>query len=391
MSQYSRFLSCALLVAASMLDCQSFDRAEYARLTGRSDSGARPDGSVTADGGGDAATDAGPVVCAERTRVVSPSCTLNVVPSLPPNLPNTLGMTKVFAVRRVTVGAGGAWQTIGHDRDGMCTSLMGNDGGAPMFSCRSPLPLMDGVNGRDNALGAVIGQVGVFGGSLNETDLNSGISEGNSSIGLRLRDFGGVNDGSITVELLPLSGGHPAGNPTAMPNWDGRDEWGINRSLAYGADGRTIRVSTTDAFSSCGTVVMPFPNNAPLYFSNDRIRTQLTLTDIRVVGQLDANGNLPSVELSALWARNQVFEDLRTFGACQELLSTSEWTTILLGIAAALDIPASGVANPAADCSAMSVGFRFDLVPVTLTGDVSPPPPMVTDPCMIPRDAGTRG
>lgn len=387
MNQRTLSLCMTLAALGALPGCQSFDRAEYARLTGRSD--AASDGSAPPPA--DARADAGPVACAERTRNAGPGCDLAIIPTLPTGLQNTIGMTKVFAVRRVVLGAGGAWAGIGFDRDGVCTSPNPPDGGAPSISCRSPLILSDGMNGRDNAFGSVIGQVGVFGSSFNESDLNSNIADGSSTIGLRLRDFGGANDASITVELLPLVDGHPPSMPTAMPNWDGRDQWSIHRGLAYAADGTTIRVSTTDAFASCGTLVMPFPNNAPLYFSNDRIRTQITLTDIRLSGQLDGSGNVTSLDLSAIWARNQIFEDLRTFGVCQERQSTMEWTTVLLGVAAALDITASGVPNPAADCSAMSVAFRFELVPITVEGDANPPPPAIVDPCAAPADAGTRG
>jgi hypothetical protein len=386
---HTRFLSwrggAVVAALAALAGCQSFDRAEYARLTGRGDG--RVDGDATARPETGPGNDGGAVACAARMRSGGPGCELAVVPSLPAGLQNAIGATKTFALRRLLLGAGGAWMGIGFDRDGLCTGP-GVDGGAPAIACRSPLTLADGMNGRDNAFGSVIGQIGVFGGSFNESDLNNGINSGNATIGFRLRDFGGRDDGSITVEILPLAQGHPAGNPSGPPAWDGRDEWGINRSLAYGADGRTIRVSTTDAFASCGTVVMPFPNNAPLYFQNERVRSQLTLTDIRLVGSLDAMGNLTTADLSAVWARNQIFEDLRTFGACQETLSTQEWTTVLLGIAAALDIPASGMPNPASDCSAMSVAFRFELVPVTVTGDVTPPPPAITDPCSVRPDAG---
>jgi hypothetical protein len=379
-------LCAAILALPTTHACQAFDRAEYARLMGRGDASADAVASRP-----DATADAGPVACAERTRDAGAGCELAIVPSLPPGLQNRIGETKVFAVRRVLLGAGGAWSGIGFDRDGMCTNPNPPDGGAPMVPCRAPLVLADGMNGRDNAFGSVIGQVGVFGSSFNERELNSNIADGSSTIGLRLRDFGGPNDASITVELLPLVDGHPPSNPTAAPNWDGRDEWSIHRGLAYGADGRTIRISTTDAFASCGTIVIPFPNNAPLYFANATIRSQITLTDIRLSGQLDAMGNVTTLDLSAIWARNQIFEDLRTFGVCQERRSTMEWTTVLLGVAASLDITASGVPNPAADCSAMSVAFRFELVPITVTGDATPPPPMVVDPCAVGSDAGTHG
>lgn len=384
--KHRMYTLCATLLSIPVLHrCQAFDRAEYARLTGRFDASA--DGTASHS---DASTDGAAVVCAARTRDAGPGCELAIIPSPPPGLRNIPGETRVFAVRRVLLGAGGAWASIGFDRDGMCTTPNPPDGGAPNVPCRSPLVLADGMNGRDNAFGSVIGQVGVFGNSFNENRLNDNIADGSSTIGLRLRDFGGINDGSITVELLPLVHGHPPSNPTAMPNWDGHDEWSIHRGLAYGADGRTIRISTTDAFTSCGTIVIPFANNAPLYFANARNRTQITLTDIRLVGQLDAMGNVTTLDLSALWARNQIYEDLRTFGVCQERLLPMQWTTILLAIEASLDITASGVPNPEADCSAMSVALRFELVPITVSGDETPPPPIVADPCAEGSDAGTR-
>lgn len=386
LARISTIAAVSAALGGALAHCQSFDRAEYARLTGRSDGGAEAAVDASRDGGGDG----GPSTCAARTREVSPGCSLAIVPTLPPGLPNVIGDTKVFVLRRLSLGAGGAWMTIGHDRDGLCTSSTGNDGGAPSVACRSPLVLSDGQNGRDNAFGSVIGQVGVFGGAFNESDLNASIENGKATIGLRLRDFGGANDGAMTVEMLPLYGGHAMGSTTAAPRWDGSDTWGINRNLAYTSNGRTVRITSTDSFTSCGTVVMPFPNTAPLYFENDRIRSQLTLTDIRLVGQLDPRGNLTTADMSAIWSNTVIFDDLRTFGACRELLSANEWMTLLLGLSASLDITSTGAPNPAAECSAMSIGFRFELVPATLTGDVDPPPPAITDPCGAAQDAGAR-
>jgi hypothetical protein len=319
---------------------------------------------------------------------VGGGCTLAVIPSLPAGLPNRAGPARVYAARRVTMGAGGEWASIGFDRDGICTVA----GPGAMSSCRPALaPIADGTNGRDNTFGAVIGSVGILGTSFDEMRLNRSIGEGNGTLGLRLRDYGGADDGAITVEVLPLVDGHANGSARTPPTWDGRDQGSVDRNLAYGADRTTPRITTSEGFSSCGTIVMPFANTAPLYFANDVSRSQLTLTDMRIVGTIDASGNLTTSDLSAVWARTQVFEDLRSFGACQELLSPGDWTTLQLGVTAALDLLATGGVNPNAECSAMSMAFRIEWVPIIVEGDVSPPPPVVTDPCTVNRDAGTRG
>lgn len=383
-------LACVALVLSA---CQSFDRAEFARLSGRGD--AMVDGRTPDVRGTDAAIDArpadgGPVQCAERMRDVGGGCSLAVIPTAPMGLQNTVDRARpvrVFAARQIAFGAGGLWQSIGFDRDGMCTTLAN----PTAVACRSSLPQADGMNGRDNTFGSVIASISALGSSFDETRLNRAVMRGNATLGLRLRDFGGRDDGSIIADLVPLVDGHPPGRPSDPPAWDGRDEWSIDRSLAYGADGTTARITTNEGFSSCGVVVAPFPNTAPLYFKGDVTRSQLTLTDTRIVGVLDASGNLPSIEFTSLWVRSNIFEDLRTFGACAELLPPADWLLINMGIDAALDLPASGTINPATPCSAMSVGFRVDLAPVTVTGDVNAPPPIVRDPCAAAADAGTRG
>lgn len=376
-----RLFACAVTVLAG---CQAFDRAEFARLTGRGDGGqtTQPDG-----GGGDAA-------CAERMRDIGDGCVLAVVPSPPPglrNAPDPLRAERVWAARTITVGAGGMWQTIGFDRDGMCST---SSPSSPT-PCRAAVVQADGLNGRDNTFGAVIGSGSVLGSDLDDRRLNASIARGSGTIGLRLRDFGGPNDGAIDVEILPLVLGHAAGDPSARPVWDGRDVWSIDRNLAYRADGRTIRIKSSDGFTSCGTLVVSFPSTEPLYFSNELSRSTLSLTEIRMVGSLDASNNLSTVDLSAIWARDQLFDDLRTFGICESRLSPLSWQALQFAVAAALDLPASGVVNPAVECSAMSLALRIELVPITLGPDASPPPPPIIDPCApdagVPPDVTPRG
>jgi|LNFM01.1.fsa_nt_gb hypothetical protein len=377
-----RSLSSFAPIALVLCGCQSFDRAEFARLSGRTD--ARVDSSST-DARADARpADGGSAECAQQTRSPSPGCTLSVIPTVPMGLRNSVDNARpvrVFAARAINFGSGGAWQSIGFDRDGLCSTISN-----PMdVPCRSSLPQIDGMNGRDNTFGSVITSITAFGTTFDETRLNRSIMRGTGTIGLRLRDFGGRDDGSITADLIPLVDGHPPGRAADPPAWDGRDEWSINRGIAYGLDGTTARITTSDAFTSCGTFVAPFPNTSPIYFNNDLTRSQLTLTDIRLVGSFDASNNLPAIDLSALWVRAQIFEDLRSFGACRGLLSERDYLLLTTGVEAALDLPASGIPNPEAACSAMSIGFRIELAPVTIAGDAPDPPPIVRDLC---ADAG---
>ncbi len=77
---------------------------------------------------------------------------------------------------------------------------------------------------------------------------------------------------------------------------------------------------------------------------------------------------------------------LRTFAICAERLEPLQWAAINAGFAATLDLPASGVNNPAVECSAMSAAFRIELAPIMIEGEFSPPP--VVDPCA--PDSGVR-
>ncbi|MDP3277679.1 MAG: hypothetical protein Q8Q09_21025 [Deltaproteobacteria bacterium] len=378
-----RGMATALATLTALVGCQAFDRAEFRRLSGgsdaRSDTG---DASLPMRDIVEPPND-GNVACAPTTIVQSPTCTLAVVPDLPSGLRNVAGSTtRVFAARGIAFGASGAWRRTGFDRDGLCSAPM--SGPTP---CRSALVLGDGDEGRDNTLAAVIGQAGVIGSAFDETRLNAGIARGNSTVGLRISDYGGINDGAVRVEWLVLTEGHGAAGRSAPLRFDGTDAWSVDRDTTYQADLRTPRISTGEAFASCGTLVVPFANSGAFLFPADGTRPKLTLTDTRLVGSITADGTITNIDLSSIWTRANIYDDMRSFGVCPELAAPQDWFLLQAGVEAALDILGSGRANPAASCDAMTAAFRLTLVPIRVEGEVPSPPITIPDPCR-PQDAG---
>lgn len=135
----------------------------------------------------------------------------------------------VVAVRTIELGdtvssSGAAWTKLGYDLDKLCTCSTDQLG-----SCKPPKQVVcDGVDGRDNALGAFVHQVGtVFKiGDLSSAKLTTKIEGGGNTVLIRVRGYNGSqNDGQVEVTWF-ASDDFPVSN-TAPPKWDGTDEWPV--------------------------------------------------------------------------------------------------------------------------------------------------------------------
>lgn len=359
--------------------CQAFNRAEYARL--------RDGGSVnTGDDAGETSVprSEGGVICGSPWLDGGPGCTLAVPPPSPPSTPNVPGTgTRIYAAHSIRFGPGGEWRTIGIDRDGVCTA-----GGVGPVSCMSGLiPVADGDYGRDNTFSSVIGISAVVTRSFDEARLNRGLIKGNGNFALRIQDFGGDNDGYISVQWLPLANGHrttpPGPDGSLEPVWDGHDRWAIDRRAAYQADG-TTPLLTGEAYTTCGQFVMNFPMGGGIRINNNDTIATLHITNMVGVGRFTADNKL-ILDLSGVWARDTILSDLRGFGVCPPpQTSITDWTRLQQAIGASLDILGTLRSAPNTPCNAMSIAFRAEFWPIELDPDADIPANN-NDPC---ADAG---
>jgi hypothetical protein len=369
-----RFTSLVLAGAglASVLSgCRALDRDRYRALmleAGTQDIAMQ-----------DAAAESGPCVASTDGGVVEGGCALVTFPDRPAGATD-LGQdagVRVFAMRRASFGfATTNWNQYGFDRDQFCT----HNPDSPMEGCRplrgAPMPVEDGLNGRDNSLGANLGPL-FTGVDFNESELNSSIGDGVRTLGVRVVSYGGANDAQVVVEWFPIQHGR-ASDGTATLRWDGTDVWSIDARLAYdpGSPG-TVLIRSNSGYTNCGTLVARLPARVPIRMAATRRTVRLTLTNAVMVGPIAADGSsLGPIEFSAAWPLFDARADLGVLGLCPptgDAGSSPNWDLALSILNAAADLLSTGESSPAVECDAISAGFHMEFAPITLGADEMSP------------------
>jgi hypothetical protein len=379
-----RLRGLALALAPALLfDCRAYDREAYARLVDV------PTDSFDATIDTPRPTDAMDVsdvrddVVPDTPPVDGPGeCDPIRVPERPPGLSDVDGGGRVlvFGLRRLNVGteSRALWGRHGFDRDGLCTDPTRPDAGG--IPCRPRLgggPVEDGERGRDNAFGARLG-IAFAAAGWTDAQATEAIVRGSYTIGLRISNLGGPEDGQVTVEWLPLIRGHRAGDESMPPAFDGHDVWHINSTTAYdpGTPGMAI-IRDDLAFVSGGMLVAALPSRSPLRFASDRGNLRLTLTGTRIAGPMQFDGSsLGPLEFSALWPLSDARGDLIVANICPPPPADRErsWTFVNNALESAADLLSNGMNEPAIACDSISVGFGTDWVPIQLGADEAGPP-----------------
>lgn len=309
---------------------------------------------------------------------VEGGCRLYVVPPRPPGMtdPGADAGVHVFAARHITLGFGvpDVWHQLGFDRDGYCT----NPGSSPTQGCRPAnglQPVEDGAGGRDDSLATQVGSLFATL-AFNETDLNSGIVAGRSTIGARVIGLGGPDDPQVVVEWFPLVHGRAVDGGAAL-RWDGSDTWSVDARLAYDPvnQGRAL-IRSNAGYTSCGMLVARLPARMPIRFANTRRTVRLTLSNTLLAGPVDSDGaRLGPLDISAIWPLSDALVDMGVFGVCPpgDAGATSEWnltSQILLG---SCDSLSTGESSPVVPCDAISAAFRVEFEPIGLSPDEMSP------------------
>lgn len=116
------------------------------------------------------------------------------------------------------------WPNLGYDLDKLCTCGTDTLGG-----CKAPKKVAcDGVDGRDNALGAFLYQIKTLFNvnSFSSSELTQKIEGGGNTVLIRVQGYNGTpDDGEVDVAWI-ASDDFEVTN-ASPPKWDGTDEWPV--------------------------------------------------------------------------------------------------------------------------------------------------------------------
>jgi hypothetical protein len=300
------------------------------------------------------------------------------------------------AVRTVELGdddssGSPTWPNLGYDLDKLCTCGTDTVGG-----CMPPKKVMcDGVDGRDNALGALLYQIKTLFNvtSFSSAALNQKIEGGGNTVLIRVQGYNGTSDdGEVDVAWL-ASDDFDVTNANP-PVWDGSDVWPVlSSSLEPQADaeGGTIydvnlpKYVDHKGFVAGGTLVATLPQGSfalttqtSINFTAALFTAKLTntsngwamsdglLSGVTKVG--DVLGTLPSTNDPLL--KQPICTDNLIYPGIKNMICEYPDMTLL--------------GTPAASCDHLSFGAGLTAVPAKLGSVVDKPPK--PSPCAAGKD-----
>lgn len=303
----------------------------------------------------------------------------------------------LFAVRTMTTGMNpdhpDDWLDLGLDLDCLYTDDQGQPPSCiPAPNAESKQNGEDGHQGRDNSFGNNIGakvraMTPVLGKNY-ENSLNEGLEIGFRGILLEVGDYNGeADDPNVWVTVLSAGGTvDDVGNYVA-PKWMGKDLWTVE-STNYQAGSFEPLFKSTQAYVSGRVLVAKMPSGLPLTISGEAAGLKWTLDQTTVLFKMDPQHTyLTEGVIAGVWpaalAANSMAQVLASVGTCPD---DPGYVLIEQVIANSLDIREKAVAQPQADCQAISVGLGF-VGMIARRGPIIDPPPPKPDPCA--KDAGT--
>lgn len=376
--------SIGFLLIVSTVGCEAFNREQYERYRNGQDSGVVEtditaidvvDPDVPGLGGGG---------CLVRNIPDDAGCARAVFPAVPANVMPTPsnGRTYVFAVKEILFGAGnfGNWNQYGFDLDGVCTdpSVI-----PPRISCANRQLVGDGQQGRDNAFGVGIGTALYISDYFQDPVVNMSIQTARITPGLKITEWSGLDDRTVTVEMVMLVQGRPPAGSASL-TWDGRDTWDVERSYTYSRGGNAL-TSTNAAATACGWLIARFPMMYQLFMPYRAAMRRFTMRNVHLAGPLSEQGG--TVDIAATGTVTDLTNDLEWMGLCaNDPNAAVTREDVRVGASRSLDVLQDLSFNPAQPCNATSIAGRMTLVPVQLGSTVDTPLANY-DPC--PADAGT--
>ncbi len=352
--------------ALSLGGCRAFDREQYRALI---DGGLTVDAPVPEQDASE--PDAGS--CLPPSGRDEAGCALASAPVAPPSLTDQPGdgRTYTLALSRIEIGPGsfGNWRQIGFDRDGRCSSI---DAPSMSLSCRGMQAVLDGDDGRDNALGAVLGTSLFVMDTLRDGTVTESLATGRLTHGLRVTDWSGGDDARVRVEWLSLVEGRPPSGSTMLVG-DGRDSWRIEPSLSLTDDRSAARTVADSAFVACGVFAFRLAGALQLTLpSRDRTRI-LQLRNIVAAGALSPERG-GTLDLSGVWHRDQLIAALPWFDVCTTRASDPvEYQNRMTALLRSMDLRDPPSSDPNDNCNAATVAIRMTFVPARFDGVAAQP------------------
>ncbi|HEX4335317.1 MAG TPA: hypothetical protein VH062_05350 [Polyangiaceae bacterium] len=296
----------------------------------------------------------------------------------------------------------GASRSVGYDQDGVCTV----PGGPP--SCKAypwldAKPLLDGDDGRDDAVGGLFAaQKAVFGGALIGSDEeNAGVMAGTSAPPgvLRVRGFSGLaTDDHVVVELFQAAAldfgdsAELADGGMRRPALDATDHWPIVRATLTEDDAGTDVASSQrddDAFVVDSTLVAHF-DHLLLPMHNIYVEVSKAVLSGHLAYDASTGWVLRDGTLAARILTDFLlgFVPLATRSTVNVSLCTDDvanYQVVKKVLCGAADLPAKDD-DPDSSCEFTSLGLGFQSSPASLgpVVDIVPPP----SPCSPDTDPG---
>lgn len=301
------------------------------------------------DAGADSAEDSG--VCSSAR------------PPPPPEIKDAGGDIEiVLALRTVDYHEATDAKSVGFDLDRTCTCL--GEQGSCVSKSTVPALQCDGPGGRDNNAAGLIKASAMLG--LTSESFNEGLTEGDWSLLVRIRDYNGLpDDDQVSVAWLVAT------NLMKPPAWDGTDTWGIKGSCLNHKDGQPDLedpiVIDKLAYVTGGRVVASLKGGAPL----DLIAEfSVIIQDAFLVGDLVKKGDYWFTDhgtLAGIWRTQDMLANLRGVDLGGKALCTDHplYETIKRQICDAQDISVTSAA-PTTGCDGISLAFTFTSGPARL-------------------------
>lgn len=324
-------------------------------------------------------------------------------PPPPPAVPDVPGSLElILASRNVDYGdqptpphTKPRWQGLGYDLDGVCTGH--GDGDSCVEPSWATADHSDGDDGRDNAIGAVASNLGVFMGLFTRF-FNA--ENGEQSTIFRVRGYDGSPDDSyVDVDVYSGTLWNSVSDPSpTMPLGDERDMWKVgddwlapSETPGTPYDTEHSRYRATQAYVSGGVLVAYFESvlMGQPYFPAPPAH------GVIVTGKLNRNDDGRWVLQDGVFAGKWLTSDLvRLMSYYANTAVQSPPCTLSMAFdqvkstfCPSVDIRVEKGADGTQPCDGMSMAFAFDAVPGTIAGHVQrqvqvPMCPPDTDPVL---------
>jgi hypothetical protein len=278
-----------------------------------------------------------------------------------------------------------ASRLIGFDLDNLCDRTAAEAIATPGCTLpRGSIGIIDGPNGQDDSMGQLVQAVRLAVPDFSSDVYTQQLREGKTNAILRVTQYNGQeDDNQVRVEAM-VSAPYNSFDPTAVPKWDGTDQWPIASDSVNGSVDNPKNVDK-NGYVSGGKLV------ATLGDSGYRLLIGLTAAfNVSLSLQLHAafivcdvvpldggaNFSLKKCTLAGRWSTDQLLQQVWRFPDPLDLvhprplcIGSTSYGIFKTDICTASDILGDGTKGPTALCDAISIGVNFDTEPATL-GDV---------------------